>query len=54
MPDNNASLKRGFKNVGSVSVLEARNLNPVELLNKKYIAFVNPEESFKILESRIK
>lgn len=54
MPKNDASLKRGFNNVGSVSVIEVRNLNPIELLNNKYIAFVNPEESFKILESRIK
>lgn len=54
LPNNDKLLKRSFNNLGNVSVLEARNLNPVELLNKKFIAFVNPKESFKILESRIK
>ena len=54
MPENSVSIKRGFNNIGSVKVLETRNLNPVELLNNKFIAFVNPEESFKILVSRLK
>jgi large subunit ribosomal protein L4 len=54
MPENNLSIKRGFRNIGNVKVLEARNLNAVELLNNKYVAFINPEESFKILSARIK
>ena len=54
MPKHTDSLKRAFNNIGSVNMMEVRNLNPVELLNNKFIAFVNPEESFKVLESRIK
>ena len=54
MPENNLSIKKGFGNIGNVAVLETRNLNTVEILNNKYLAIVNPAESLKVLESRIK
>lgn len=54
MPKDDKMAKRGFKNISNVKVIETRNLNAADILTKKYIAVVNPEESFKILENRIK
>jgi large subunit ribosomal protein L4 len=43
------SLERAFRNIGKVTVVEARNLNPVDVLNYAYVIFVNPETSVKTL-----
>lgn len=50
--DDNAALS--FRNFGNVEVNEVRNLNPLQLLNNKFIVIVNPEEAFKTLESKAK
>lgn len=39
---------KSFKNFGNVDVEELRTVNPVSLLNHKYIVIANPEESLKI------
>ncbi len=49
----NETLEKGFRNFGNVSVSEARNLNPVELANYKYVMFVNPEESVKAIAGKL-
>jgi len=45
--------EKSFSNIGSLLALEARNLNPVDLVTKKFLVIERPEESFKILMSRI-
>ncbi len=50
IPDNNVATKRAFANIGNVLVEEARNMNPVDLLNYKYLVVSSPEKfvaSFK-------
>jgi large subunit ribosomal protein L4 len=39
---------KSFKNFGNVDVEELRSVNPVSLLNHKYLVIANPEESLKI------
>ena len=39
---------KSFGNFGNVSVEELRNINPVSVLNHKYLVITNPKESFKI------
>jgi large subunit ribosomal protein L4 len=34
--------EKSFRNIGSVTVLEARNMNPLLLLNNKFLVVVNP------------
>jgi large subunit ribosomal protein L4 len=46
-------VEKSFRNIGSVSVLETRNINPIEALKYKYILIENPTKSVKILEDRI-
>lgn len=38
---------KSFKNFGNVEVEELRNINPVSVLNHKYIVIANPKESLK-------
>lgn len=54
IPKREENLEKSFANIKSSMLDETRNLNPVEVLNYKYVVFVNPIESIKILESRIK
>ncbi len=48
LPTHDKSVIRGMSNIGNVSAQEARNINPLVLLQYKTVAFVNPEESLKI------
>lgn len=43
-------LTKSFKNFGNVEVEEIRNINPLSVLNHKYIVIVNPEESLKVFK----
>jgi len=52
IPKLSPEFKRSFSNIGSVEVTEIRNLNVTDALTYKHIVIVDPEESFKILESR--
>ena len=40
-------VQKSFNNFGNISVEEFRNINPVSILNHKYIIISNPEESLK-------
>lgn len=42
-----SNLTKSFKNFGNVEVEELRNINPVSLLNHKYLVISNPSESLK-------
>jgi large subunit ribosomal protein L4 len=42
-------LERAFKNLSNVETMEARNLNPLSLLQYKYLLIENPEASLKAL-----
>ncbi len=43
-------LVKSFKNFGNLEVEELRNINPVSLLNHKYLVISNPVESLKSFE----
>ena len=45
----NKETERAFDNLGNIEVLETRNLNPLSLLQYKYLIIENPKESFSIL-----
>lgn len=47
------NLEKSFRNFGNVKVDEARNLNPIEVASYKYVMFVNPKESVKIISSKL-
>lgn len=47
LPGKDKNVEKSFKNFNNMSVVEARNLNPVDILNYRYLAIVNPEEYLK-------
>ena len=47
------AFEKSFSNIGNVEVDEVRNINPVDLLNKKYLVIENPAESIKFLEAKM-
>ena len=49
LSDKNKETERAFGNLGNVSVLEARNLNPLSLLEYKYLVIENPQKTFTML-----
>lgn len=44
---------KSLRNIGSMTLEEVRNLNPVDLVTKKYLVIENPAESFATLASRL-
>lgn len=53
LPEVNGALQKSFRNIASVQVAEARNLNPVDALAYRYVVIVNPEVSVPVLEKRL-
>lgn len=49
----NETAEKSFRNIGSLTLEEVRNLNPVDLVTKRYLVIENPSESVKTLESRL-
>ena len=47
------AFEKSFANIGNVIVDEVRNINPVDLLNKKYLVIENPIESVKFIEAKM-
>ena len=45
--------EKSFQNFGNISVDEARNLDPLEILTYKYLVVSDPENVVKFLESKI-
>ena len=43
-------LTKSFKNFGNLEIEELRNINPVSILNHKYLVISNPVESLKSFE----
>lgn len=52
IPSKDAATEKSFRNIGSVEVDEVKNLNPLALLEYKYLVIANPSESLKTLEAR--
>lgn len=43
LSEKNKSLENAFRNLGNVEVVEARNLDPITLMQYKYLIVENPE-----------
>ena len=44
---------RSFKNFGNVSVVEARNLNTLDILTYKYLIIVNPKSVIEMIGKKL-
>lgn len=52
LPKKDSAVEKSFQNFRMLSVGELRNINILDVLNKKYLVIVNPKEAFKFLESK--
>lgn len=48
----NEKAEKSFRNISALEIVFLKNLNPLDVLNHKYLLIENPEESVKFLESR--
>ncbi len=53
MASKNTMVEKSFRNIGSVISEEVRNLNTVDLLDKRYLVIENPEAAFEVLKARL-
>jgi large subunit ribosomal protein L4 len=51
--DANVFAVKSFRNFGNFKVDNAKNLNPVDLLNYKYLILTKPEDTVKFLEAKM-
>ncbi len=47
------AVEKSFNNIKRIEMAEVRNLNPLQLLNNKFIVFVNPTESINLLQTKL-
>jgi large subunit ribosomal protein L4 len=48
------TVTKSFRNFGNISIEEFRNINPVSIMNHKYLLITNPAESLKSLAGKTK
>ncbi|MEK7588740.1 MAG: 50S ribosomal protein L4 [Patescibacteria group bacterium] len=48
----NENAEKSFRNIPSLDIVFLKNLNPLDILNHKYLLIESPVESIKFLESR--
>lgn len=53
LPKEDSAVRRGFQNFGNIEVAYTTQLNPLSLLQYKYVIIAAPEVSIPILEKRI-
>ena len=45
--------EKSFRNIGSVTLDESRNMNVLDILTSKFVVIENPKESLKALEAKL-
>jgi len=53
LPSRNLVVEKSFRNFGHVSVMQAKDVNPVDLLTYKYVIVTAPDAALPILEQRV-
>lgn len=53
IPSRDVGAELSFRNFGNVEVMETKDVNPLELLNYKYVVVAKPEDNVKVLQARV-
>ncbi len=53
LSDRDENAEKSFRNFGNMEVMQAKDINPVDLLTYKYVVVANPAKALEMLESRI-
>jgi len=52
LPERNLTTQKSFRNIPSLALGLAKDLNPVDILNHKYLVVFGPKESLAVIEAR--
>jgi large subunit ribosomal protein L4 len=53
LADRNQATEKSFRNFGNVEVMQAKDINPVDLLTYKYVVVADAPSSVEIIEKRV-
>lgn len=53
LPTRDLAVEKSVRNFGNITVIQAKDINPVDVLTYKYVVIVNPSESLAVLETRV-
>jgi len=53
LPKRNIAVEKSFRNFGHVATMQAKDVNPVDLLTYKYVIVTEPNETLPLLEKRV-
>lgn len=53
LASRNEAAEKSFRNFGNIEVMQAKDVNPVDLLTYKYVVVTDPQLSIETLEKRI-
>ena len=48
-----ATIELSFRNFGNLTVVQAKDVNPVDLLTYKYVVVTEPQAALEIIEKRV-
>lgn len=54
LAEKNVAAEKSFQNIKSSSLMEVNNVNPLDLLNYKYLVILDPEKGLSALEAKAK
>jgi large subunit ribosomal protein L4 len=49
----NPAAAKSFRNIGSVEVMDVKNINPLDVLSKKFLIIENPKEAGEFLAAKL-
>jgi large subunit ribosomal protein L4 len=53
LPRRDVVAEKSFRNFGNIEVIQAKDVNPVDLLTYKYVVMVEPASTIEILNKRV-
>ena len=53
VPKSSVTVSKSFRNIPHVSIEEARNINPMDVMNYRYIVIANPADTNEILSAKL-
>ena len=53
LPKRDENVEKSFRNFGNVTVEQAKDVNPVELLSYKYVVVAEPKDVIEVFEGRV-
>jgi len=53
LPERNLATEKSFRNFGNITVAQAKDINPVDLLTYKYVVVAEPASSVEQFEARV-